>query len=230
MLNDIKVGVIGVGKLGKVIAKKIPSDISLYVCDLNEEIAKVVSSNISCFCNKTEAIIKDCDYLFLALPPNVITKFCTENSHMFKANSVLLNLATSVDTEEIITNINRADISIIGLKPVCQSTALEQGQKVIFVTSSDNQKQHDILKYLLVNMGTILIGDEMMVRDINEIATKRAMELIINLKNELMEIGINEDIVEVAIKTVAVGTLLDYPYKDVNGYIANILNKYNLKG
>ena len=229
MLNDIKVGVVGVGKLGKVIAKKIPSDISLYVCDLNEEKAKLVSSEVGCLFAKTEEVIKNCDYLFLALPPNVMVQFCIENSVVFKQDSVLLNLATSVDTNEIIQNIAREDISVIGTKPVCQSTALERGHKVIFITSSDNLKQQEIIQSLIVNMGTIHMGDEMVVREINEIATQKALKLIIDVKNELCKLGIEECIVENAIRTVAVGTLLDYPYKEINGYISNLLNKYNLK-
>ncbi|MFF2910182.1 NAD(P)-binding domain-containing protein [Paenibacillus sp. NPDC057934] len=229
MNSEIKVGIVGVGKLGKVLAAKLSTTCSLYVCDLNEEAAQAISSAFRCNWDQIDKVAAKCDYLFLALPPTIIHGFCTQYASCFKSGSTVLNLATSVDSRGLKDSINRDDLHVLGLKPVCQSTALEQGQRTIFVTSAEQKILSDELAMLISPLGTIQRGHELTVKEINEAATRRALELIINLKSELMEQDVKEDLIEAAVRSVAVGTLLDYPYQEVNGYIANLLSKYDLQ-
>ena len=57
------------------------------------------------------------------------------------------------------------------------------------------------------------------------------MELIIQLEKDLEQFDVSEEVRKSAIGSVAVGTLMDYPYtkENVNGYITNLVEKYQLK-
>lgn len=226
-MSELVIGIVGAGKLGSVLAEKLAKAGHVLVCDKNSSRSLEVSSLAKVKQASVKEVVAESSYIFLALPPNEVTGFCVDMEKEFKSDIVILNLATSLDTKAIKESMHRNDIQIIGVKPICQSSALRNGSKIKFIISEEFGKLEE-LRRMVKDMGDILLGNEMKVQLINEYATLRALELIIQVEDDMKKLGVEQSCVDTAIRTVALGTLMDYPYKNKNQYISNLVNKYNL--
>lgn len=57
-----------------------------------------------------------------------------------------------VDSAQIQNVLNRQDIEVAGIKPVCQATAMREGRKVVFLSSLKSEKL-SIIKEMLSEAG-----------------------------------------------------------------------------
>lgn len=231
MTKKIIVGLVGAGCLGRAIMKQIlrRAEFEYLICDKVKTKAKQLAEEIECRAVSIKETVKMADYIYLALPPTAMRLFLMEHEMDFKKNAAIINLSTSVDSKELESVLKRKDISVIGIKPVCQATAMREGRKVVFVSSSNSEKLNAI-KDMLCEIGEVIIDEEMKVQKINEYATLRALELIIQLEKDLEELNLDNRVKNCAIGTVAVGTLMDYPYvkENINEYITILIKKYDL--
>lgn len=231
MDNTMKIGIIGSGNLGCAIASCLSrkSNLTMVLGDVLEEKAKEASAKMNCQSMDVEQMVKELDIIFLALPPQAMESFIVENEVSFRQGSIIVNLSTGKDTMEIQEKMQRNDIDLIGLKPVCQATALESMEKTVFLTSSKSENL-ELLSDLLSKVGKIYRNEEMQVQKINELATLRALELIIQVRKDLEQFQVEDDVLDCAIKSVALGTLMDFPYtkERKNDYIDRLVEKYGL--
>ena len=232
MTDKIIVGLVGTGKLGRAIMKRIlrKPELEYVICDEIEEKAKQLAEETACKWASIQETVQVADFLFLALPPVAMDVFAEAHEVDIKENGTIINLSTSIDSTQIQNVLKRQDIEVIGIKPVCQATAMEEGRKVVFFSSSKSEKIY-VIQEMLCEAGNVIEEEGMKVQRINEYATVRALELIIQLEKDLEQFDVSEEVRKSAIGSVAVGTLMDYPYtkENVNGYITNLVEKYQLK-
>lgn len=232
MTDKIIVGLVGTGNLGRAIMKRIlrKPELEYVICDEIEEKAKQLAEETACKWASIQETVKMADFLYLALPPVAIDTFVEAHEADIKENGIIINLSTSIDSIQIQNVLKRQDIEVIGIKPVCQATAMGEGRNVVFFSSSKSEKL-SVIQEMLCEAGNVIEEEEMKVQRINEYATVRALELIIQLEKDLEQFDVSEEVCKSAIGTVAVGTLMDYPYtkENVNVYITNLVEKYKLK-
>lgn len=232
MEEKIKIGLVGTGNLGRALMKRFirESKYEYIICDEIDKKSIQLAVEMECRAASIIDTVEEADFLFLALPPIIILPFITEQAEKIKKDGTIINLSTSVDTMRIQSVLKRKDIEVVGIKPVCQASAMGEGRQVVFFSSSQSGKMQ-IIKTLLSKAGEVIQEDEMKVKKINEYATLRALELIIQLKQDLEQFQAEDKVLKSAIGNVAVGTLMDFPYtkENVNGYITNIINKYHLR-
>lgn len=232
MTDKIIVGLVGAGNLGRAIMKRIlrKPELEYMICDEIEKKAKQLAEETGCKWASIQKTVKMADFLYLALPPAAMDAFVKAHETDIKENGTIINLSTSIDSTQMQNMLKRQDINVIGIKPVCQATAMGEGRKAVFFSSSKSEKLC-VIQEMLCDAGNVIEEDEMKVPRINEYATVRALELIIQLENDLKQFDACEEVRKSAIGTVAVGTLMDYPYtkENVNGYITNLIEKYQLK-
>ena len=227
------IGLIGAGCLGEALMHRfsVSCKYEYLVCDICEEKALKVSECTGSTMSSIDSMVKHADYIFMALPMAIIEEFIIKYENKFKSNCVLINLSTSLNTLDLQKKIHRSDLEVIGLKPVCQASALKSGGTCVFYSSSSKSKHLDVVKNILKPLGKVFVGDEMLVSKINEYATLCSLELIIKLEKYLKSLGVDDEVKKAAVVTVAGGTLMDYPYNsdNFNDYIKNLVEKYQLE-
>lgn len=219
MNNKIKVGIAGIGRLGTVLANKFSPKADLLLADKASKKAVKLSKVISAKAVGLSDVFIRSDVLIIAVPPDQIIPLIRKYGKLLRPNTIVVNMATSVSTSEMERIINRKDVIIMGLKMVGQAFALSLGMKTVFVSSAKGKKNISVLRRLFSPFGIIITGDEMKVSEINALATRFGLGLAIGLRDRLRKICDSEDVINAAIKTVAVGTILDYPPKGFNEYI-----------
>ena len=219
------VGIIGVGRLGSAIAARMPKQITLFLADILEDRAAELAGRIDAQAKSVIEIFGAADIIILTTKPSEICHLVKEYSLSMKSGAFLLNMSTSVPTAEVLKCSDRKDIRIIGAKPICQAYAISRGHEMLIVSTSDEPTVMETLTWLFCNLGDVMSGDEMLVKKINDEATRLGLKLAINLEGSLKEMGATNEMINIAKKTVAVGTILDYPAAEENEYIKERLKE-----
>lgn len=220
-----KIGIIGIGRLGSALAKRLAPHCSLLLSDSFLGKARQMAKILNADFGNTRYLSEKADMILLAVPPEEICPLVEKEEAFLKEGTVLVNLATSLDTHEIKACLKRQDIRVIGLKPITQAYALAHGHPSIFVTSCEEEGLREKLTPLLREIGEIVVGNDMLVKEINAEATRWGLKLFLSLQDKLKSMNVPQNFIDVAIKTVAVGTILDYPTDGPNSYIEERLKE-----
>lgn len=222
---SITVGIIGGGRLGKAIAKKLPKEITLLVADKRITQAKKVAHEAGGIRKTVKEVFEKSNVVLLVVPPSEICPLVKKYYMRMRPNAILVNMASSVATSDVSMLVKRQDLKVVGAKVIGQAYAISQGYKAIFVLTTPNHLIYEKLKYLFGSIGKVFIGDEMIVAKINDEATCFGLKLVIDLRKRLKTICPSQEMIDVAIKTVAVGTILDFLSHEPNEYITERLKE-----
>ncbi|MBM7552105.1 hypothetical protein [Thalassobacillus pellis] len=181
-MTNIKVGLAGIGKLGSAMIKlweKTNTPIGIYHPS-RERITTFIDSHPNCF----PIEIKECDYLFLAIPANCIYPFMTEilSYQEIPYDTIFINMATSLNTDELKKAY--PDLNIQGLKFMGHAADLRTNGNGLFLSEEEFTK--DFMKFFNP-IGKIEKGSEGMVTHVNKLATYQAVKASIELEKAFKE-------------------------------------------
>ena len=104
MSNITKVGFIGCGNMGGAIARAISkiSQTELYISEPNQEKAKAISEEIGCKISDGCIICESCDFVFLAIKPNLFDSVIpTLRASFEKGSSTIITMAAGVKISKL---------------------------------------------------------------------------------------------------------------------------------
>ena len=119
----MNVGFIGCGNMGGALARAVcrVSEAKVYISDYSEEKAKAFANENGAFATSNEFIASQCDFIFLAVKPNVFPSVLTPLRDLFAKNSssVIVTMAAglSLDTVGALVGGNHAIIRIMPNTP-----------------------------------------------------------------------------------------------------------------
>jgi pyrroline-5-carboxylate reductase len=221
----LTIGIIGVGRLGEAIARRLPKEIALLLADKKVTKAKRLAQELGAMRKTAKEAFEQSDVVLLVVPPDEICPLIKKYHMRMKPNAILVNMASSIATSVVLDLVKRQDIKVVGAKVIGQAYAISKGHKAIFILSISDPFVHHRLKDLFGLIGKVIIGEEMMVKKVNDEATRFGLKLAIDLQKKLEAICSSHEIIDVAIKTVAVGTILEYPPCEPNEYIMERLKE-----
>lgn len=223
--KKLTVGIVGVGRMGEAIAQRLPKDINLLLADKDVNRTKKLARVLSARAKSVRETFLESDAVLLIVPPASIYPLVKKYNDIMKSNALLVNMATSIQTDKVRREIKRKDVKVVGAKVVGQAYAILKGDKAAFLLSTNEPSAVNLLRYLFDSIGKVIVCDEMLAEKINNEATRFGLRLAIDLRKQLEKICTSEDLIDVAIKTVAAGTIQDYPPNGSNEYIEERLKE-----
>lgn len=222
--KDIAIGIVGVGRLGSVIAQKLSSNFEVLVADKAKFRAVALSKVTAVRVATLSGIFGKSDVLLLVVPPEQMVTLVKKYHKYLKAGAVVVNLATGVPTVVLRKVIGRKKmVDVVGMKMIGQAHALALGFEVCFVFAAEDEKLFTKLKKIFAVLGRVVRGDEKFVAKINAQATKYGLSLAMRLVKLSKDYALLKKPIDNAVKTVALGTVLDYPPAKDNKYIKQML-------
>lgn len=222
-------GLVGTGFLGKVLAQRLPEDIHLSLADIDEEKAEKSAAEYNRHHLSIGDLVQKADVILLTIPPGSIFDFIMQYEKDFKEQAVLVNLSTTVNIQDVKQKLSRNDLVLLSCKPVTQALAMSYGFDSYFVISKTEDEYVQMFTTLFGKLGKIVTGDAEKVGEINRYATKQGLLMYLQIHKQLAEMGVPNEIIETAVKTVAVGTILDYPITTDNKYIKKVLEEIKVE-
>lgn len=137
-MENIKIGFIGCGTMGSAIATRVAMNqrYSVYVSDYSSEIAESLATKIAGTCETNYGIAELCDFIFLAVKPQVIPSVLEEIYPMLKSRKqkpVIISMAAGIPIEKI--KKLTGGLPVIRIMP---NTAVTVGAGMIVYSVSDD--------------------------------------------------------------------------------------------
>src|SRR5437870_4748368 len=100
-MNGTIVGIIGTGRLGGALARRLPRHLDLRLTDIVAERANEVAMQIGKRANAIQDVFREASVVLLTLPPDAVVPVVSEYGHLLRRDSWLINMATSVPTHQV---------------------------------------------------------------------------------------------------------------------------------
>ena len=99
----MNIGFIGAGNMGGALAEAISlvSETKVYIYDTNEEKAKALAQKTNGTFTQFEDVVKNSDFLFLGVKPNVLEEVANNVGGYAKPDTVIVSMAAGVKIEKI---------------------------------------------------------------------------------------------------------------------------------
>jgi hypothetical protein len=221
----VSVGVLGTGRLGRELAKRLADSCQVVAWDADVKKAKQFTKqhNLS-FAQDPEQLLHS-DVLLLCLPAPAIVTFLRELPTERHYRCVFVNLATGLDTPWLRETLRHQHFKIIGVKLIGQFAAIRQCIPLTLVTSHDDPQDLKLLQRVFGPIGHLSQGKEKSVQEINRAATKLALQFSKQFEAIIRPYACEPAWTVSALQNVVVGTLLDYPPELDNAYTRELLDE-----
>ena len=147
----MKVGFIGAGNMGSALAQGISqvSETKLYIFDKTTKKADALALSIGGKSANLKKIASTCDFVFLAVKPNVIAEVAGEIGKFISSDTVIVSMAAGIKISKIAEALQK-DVPIIRIMPntpVAVGEGLTAYAKNSFVTEEKALAFEHIMEY-----------------------------------------------------------------------------------
>ncbi len=114
----MNVGFIGAGNMGGALARIINTykHINVYIYDINEEKSKKLAHEIDAFYCDLDYLLKESDFIFLGVKPNIIDSLCQQIAGKLKDYACIISMAAGVKLERLEASLGK-ETPIIRIMP-----------------------------------------------------------------------------------------------------------------
>ncbi|NJQ05673.1 NAD(P)-binding domain-containing protein [Streptomyces lonarensis] len=224
------VGVLGTGRLGRALAARLaagPGRDGLAVADRDPAVAARLGGDLGVPALPPPELAARCALVLVCVPPPAAAAAiaaCRRGVATGRPGPVFANLATSLPTAVLRRDPALRGATVVGLKPVCQFTAVALGVPTPFLTAAADRLA--LLRAAVGDLGPVLLTDERgedAVGEVNRAATRAALRACTALRAELAGLTADPAVAEAAVRNVFAGTALDFPPDPGNAYTAALL-------
>lgn len=217
-----RIGVLGAGRLGRVLARRLAGRFHVAVHDRDARLARQFAEPSGIDFLGADDLVRTSDLVALCIPGDQVVPWLLGLLPSSRAGGWFVNLATDLPTTALRREPRLAGVRVVGLKPVAQFVSLSRGLPGLFVTTASDPSELALLEHVFSDLGRVVPGDEDIVGEVNRRATEAALRFCLGWPLE-RSMPIDPDVAEAALKNVVVGTILDFPPDPANGYTARII-------
>jgi len=218
----MKVGLIGVGRMGQVLAARLAPLHQLYVYDRNLDLAEAVAAQTGAVAVKDLAELVTTETIILAVPDREVLSLIIEFNNLGQPVAII-KIATNV-AQPALEAAAASHVRCLGAKIVGQAGEMAQGSEPVIIINHTPLSMVPLAQELFAAVGKIVVGRADMVIDINTLAVKYALEAAVRLETELENIGLKDRaVINSAIRQVAAGTLKAYADNNLGPFARDII-------
>ena len=202
----MKVGIIGIGHMGKNIAHRLAGHVELVLYNRTYAKAEALANKIGARAATCLDELDDCELLLMVLPAKE-TLNCLQLFNERAKPVKLVNLATSVSVKDLQAAAV-APVQILCAKIISHAVEMDKGERPIVMVDELPEDLSAKTIEAMSFVGDTMLGDTDTVGRVNSIAARLALENCIELENRLKQAGIvDERIIKQAMAQVAPGTM-----------------------
>ena len=203
----MNVGVLGCGKMGSVVAKKLPDYVNKIIVDRNQEKLEALSKSIDCKYSTSIDILADADIVAVILPESEVNKNVESICEIAKDKAIILNMSTNGAVDDLIKQKYKS-INIVETKIIGQSSMIEKFKAPsAIVIGSEDEDIVEKIKYIFKDFSYVESGDVEKVPLAVQTATRQAIVTCMDLKEKLNALDVDTSWQEALFKCVLNGTI-----------------------
>jgi pyrroline-5-carboxylate reductase len=205
----MKVGLVGIGRMGRVLAELLVKHAELCIFDRNIDQMNLLAEklNISTAANLEE--MTDWETIILAVPDREVMS-CIKDFNAIEKPLMVINIATNVG-QDMLNHMAAPHVKCICAKFVGHADEMALGQQPVIIVNQFPEELIAQTVKIFQFVGQVVIGEADMVHTINKVAAEKAIEAAVEIEETLKQKMITEPaIVKSAIRQVAAGIIKAY--------------------
>lgn len=217
----MKIGVIGTGRMGRILAERMRAEheVLLYDKDPNAASAAAVSLQLNVLPSMVEV---DVGALVLAVPETEV-KGCMELLLKHEITAMVFSVATNI-SREILMKMSGGKVRCLNVKIIGHAGEMSRGARPVVVVDQGEAELVEVAGQIFGLVGSIVMGDADMVKQINLIATQEALRAAVAIEKGLLAARITDpDMICGALSQVAPGVLKAFAEDDLGPFARGVV-------
>ena len=222
MSESRAVYIMGAGRMGSILARAMSQGNRVTIYQRDEATGRQVAAEIGCAYDQPANALPTADVVILALPTEATAPALASIRGLLKPDAVVINIATKVLKDSLRPLLNGA-CHLVGAKIVGQFRGMEE--RPVIVIDADTGTGQQAASALFACLGTVQPGDERTVQFINTLTARESFRAAIHIQDALQEAGVSAELINSALRVVAVGSLKAYAAQDMGPFGRDILRE-----
>ena len=219
----MKLGIVGIGRMGKVLTSLLAKQVDLYIFDRNLDQMNGVAAEFNVSTVDTLEEMADLDMVILAVPdPEVVS--CIKVFNTIKKPLRVINIATNVG-QDMLNHIAAVHVKCICAKFVGHADEIALGHSPVIIVNQFPPELVTQTVEIFQFVGQVIVGKADLVQAINTVAAQKAIEAAVNIEDILKQQNITDPaIIKSAIRQVASGIMKAYANGNLGPFAREIVH------
>lgn len=224
----MRIGLVGIGRMGKVLTSLLAKQVDLYIFDRNTDQMNGVAAEFNVSTIATLEEMAALDIVILAVPdPEVVS--CIKVFNKIEKPLAVINIATNVG-QDMLNHIAAPHVKCICAKFVGHADEIALGHSPVIIVNQSPAELVTQTVEILQFVGQVIIGKADLVHAINTVAAQKAIEAAVSIEDVLKQKNITDTaIVKSAIRQVAAGIIKAYANDDLGPFAREIVHSVKNK-
>lgn len=224
----MRIGLVGVGRMGKVLAGRMKEYADVCVFDRDPEKLAVVAEELDLPVAAGIDELADIGTVILAIPDREVVSLIKDFNLIHKP-LVVINIATNV-AQIVLEETALKHVRCTGVKLIGHAGEIAIGQRPAIIVNDKPADLVPLAQELFQPIGDIIVGKSDSVAAINTIAAQKALEAAVNIEETLINGGVTDsNVIKSAIRQVAAGILKAYTNDDLGPFAREIVRAVRAK-
>jgi len=221
------IAIIGVGRMGGLIADKISPFYDLILIDKDARRCGLLAKQLEATATTEYSLLSQADCIILALPAAIIPEAIKEISPFLQREQLLINIST--DTEMSVFKPVKGLCKLASAKIIGHALQMAGGELPMIIVDAEDEHDRRRTAEIFGKIGTVGFGKEKVVMEINHIASEEGIKAAYNIKKRLKELNIPDEYLSFAIRNVACGTMNAFALGDAGPFAQKIIKQISEK-
>lgn len=228
MPQQESLALVGLGRMGLVLAQRLCRQYTLYLYDRDEAQTARVAADVGGVPCGSLAETAAAGKVVLAVPDHEVVN-CLKEFHALHVSLQVINIATNV-SQRVLAELSGPRLLCTSAKFIGHAGEMALGQRPLIVIHHTPMAMVPAAQQIFQLVGDVVVGDADVVLRINNLAVAKALEAGVIIEAALRHQGITDErLVRSAIQLVAAGTLKAFAVGDLGPFARDIVRAIRAK-
>ena len=220
----ICMAVVGAGRMGSVVAGQFPRETKKIIIDTDPERASRLAESIGGKASDNLDSARRADMVAVVLPTPAVNETVEALLRVVQKGAIILNMATTAHIDPALSEKNPG-VWIVDAKIIGHAMSISRGEPGIIVVKCRDRNRFNLIREQLPGFHRVVQGEADLVEKINKIGSAEGIKAAVKARKKLSQLGVPEDWIDVAIRTVCAGTMRSFTENDLGHFALELVRK-----
>lgn len=200
-----KVAIVGAGRLGRLLAERLPAGCRKVVIDRQRTAAQAVADEVGGVATDSLAAVRGASAVLLTVPDAAVAGLLSDLAAFLEPEAVVVNLAAGLPTAELAAQFPA--LRLVGAKLLGTAGEMLRGAPGALVIEGASPADERFVAELLSGLGTLLPGREVEAQQAVAVVHEELAHALESARRRLHDLGLAPQLIDATLGAAAPGVL-----------------------